>query len=369
MGALDIDSVTVDHSKAEPISIEKSAYTELRAELDRFQNKKPHWLMTFGGFVLSLLIFVKLGLLSWSVQSTAILVGVLLFHEGGHYLAMRAMGYENVRMYFVPFLGALTMGKPQEVSVPRAMFVSLMGPVPGIILGLVLLGIYSQIENLLLLQVASVLLSLNLLNLLPISVLDGGRVVRVLLSRRSPWISFVFDSLSMVGFIILLTKAHPQFAPFAGGLMAGIGASVMSTSVTNKIWKAKNWANIPDRTSELSDDELQIFESAIRDQFKNIKDTKRLARMVRQFHQRLVSCNMRKGRTAVQVALFVVYLASSAVGYWGLSQVKEAAADAALGTWVENYRQQHLSSAPFHLAKPSEISAWGTRRHKFKSSP
>src|SRR5688572_13835073 len=39
------------------------------------------------------------------------LIGVLLFHELGHYAAMRAYGYKNLQLLFIPFVGAAAMGR------------------------------------------------------------------------------------------------------------------------------------------------------------------------------------------------------------------------------------------------------------------
>jgi hypothetical protein len=55
--------------------------------------------------VLSLAAFVLLQKDS-SPLAVAVLVGVLLFHELGHYAGMRVFGYQDVRMFFIPFLGA-----------------------------------------------------------------------------------------------------------------------------------------------------------------------------------------------------------------------------------------------------------------------
>src|SRR4051812_15229775 len=66
--------------------------------------------------VVSILVFIGVGLPgsasspgdkgSRSWEALALLVPILLFHELGHYLAMRIFGYRNVRMFFIPLLGA-----------------------------------------------------------------------------------------------------------------------------------------------------------------------------------------------------------------------------------------------------------------------
>ena len=45
----------------------------------------------------------------------AILVGVLLIHEAGHAIAMRAFGYREISMFFIPFFGAAVTGTEKEM--------------------------------------------------------------------------------------------------------------------------------------------------------------------------------------------------------------------------------------------------------------
>src|SRR5438045_2319376 len=48
-----------------------------------------------------------------SLSGIALLIAVLLFHEGGHALGMRLFGYRDVRMFFIPFFGAAVQGRPR----------------------------------------------------------------------------------------------------------------------------------------------------------------------------------------------------------------------------------------------------------------
>jgi Flp pilus assembly protein TadB len=48
---------------------------------------------------------------TWSLDSLLILIGVVLFHELGHVLAMHLCGYRDLQILFIPFLGAAAMGK------------------------------------------------------------------------------------------------------------------------------------------------------------------------------------------------------------------------------------------------------------------
>src|SRR6267143_4595384 len=46
-----------------------------------------------------------------TLADVLILTGVLAFHEAGHFVAMRALGYRDVKMFFIPFFGAAVTGR------------------------------------------------------------------------------------------------------------------------------------------------------------------------------------------------------------------------------------------------------------------
>lgn len=66
----------------------------------------------------------------------AALVIVLVVHELGHYAAMRAFGYRDTKMFFIPFLGAAVSGRHDDASGTQRAVVALAGPLPGIVLGM-----------------------------------------------------------------------------------------------------------------------------------------------------------------------------------------------------------------------------------------
>ena len=120
-----------------------------------------------------------------SASQLLLLVGVLLFHEAGHWVGMRALGYADVRIFFIPFLGAAASGRDPGAAPWKEGVVLLLGPVPGILLSLPLLLFAAAARSRLAADAGSLLLVLNALNLLPIAPLDGGRLFqRVLFSRH-----------------------------------------------------------------------------------------------------------------------------------------------------------------------------------------
>jgi Zn-dependent protease len=103
-------------------------------------------------------------------------VVVTLVHEVGHALVIRAKGLRTGWMVIIPFIGGATM--PSDT--PRNAFddaqIGLAGPIAGTFASLVALQIYKWTNDPLYLLIAFVGFSIQLLNLLPLGLLDGGRI-------------------------------------------------------------------------------------------------------------------------------------------------------------------------------------------------
>lgn len=128
--------------------------------------------------------------LYWSWPAAIALLLTLLLHEGGHLLAMRWLGYHNTQILLLPLLGGVATGVEQHPSAANRAFVSLMGPLPGILLGWLLLYLAAGPPGAYLLpSLALVLLVVNYFNLLPTPPLDGGQLVRALIPPR--WLNLV----------------------------------------------------------------------------------------------------------------------------------------------------------------------------------
>jgi len=121
-------------------------------------------------------------------------------------------------MFFIPFLGAAVTGEREDATPMQQIIVSLLGPVPGLIVGGACLYWAPESGESVLTQIGLTALSLNYLNLLPVNPLDGGRVVDVLLSRF-PWIRFAFGLISVV--VLLLAGLS------GSSLMLGIAVAMM----------------------------------------------------------------------------------------------------------------------------------------------
>jgi Zn-dependent protease len=124
----------------------------------------------------------------WNVETAVLVLAALLVHEAGHAIAMRLSGYRDVHIFFMPLVGALTIGHPAAVSVRGRLAVLFAGPVPGLCLAVLLLIVDRWNDSVHDLRTpAFALLSLNGLNLLPFTPLDGGRILETLSRPESVW--------------------------------------------------------------------------------------------------------------------------------------------------------------------------------------
>jgi Zn-dependent protease len=178
-----------------------SKYPEIVAEVERLQNQPSRK----NGMILLLIslgLFIGSGLTSvggnaFSMDVLAILVGALFFHEMGHWVAMRIFGYRDLKMFFIPFFGAAVSGKHHNVAGWKKAVVSLMGPVPGIVVGSIIGVIGLATNQPLLIEIATITLILNGLNLLPVLPMDGGWVLQSILLARHHMLELLFRVLAI----------------------------------------------------------------------------------------------------------------------------------------------------------------------------
>src|SRR5437870_3320292 len=120
---------------ASPIDADEAA---VLVELDRLQNQRANLASTLLVLAVSILLFMGAWRIGQGQELLWTIIPILLFHELGHYVAMRWFGYRNLRMFFIPFFGAAVSGQNYNVPGWKKAVVALAGPVPGIVVGAVL---------------------------------------------------------------------------------------------------------------------------------------------------------------------------------------------------------------------------------------
>ncbi len=177
------------------------ANAAILAEMEHLQNKKADWGNALVIFVISIVLFLGAGSQQWSLKSVLLIIPILFIHELGHYLTMRLFDYRNLRMFFIPFFGAAVSGRHYNVPGWKKVVVSLMGPVPGIVLGCLVAAAGIAFHQPALIKVALVALILNGINLAPVLPLDGGWVVHSLLFSRHQLLDAIFRVLAVIALL------------------------------------------------------------------------------------------------------------------------------------------------------------------------
>src|SRR5438045_1261649 len=103
-------------------------------------------------------------------------VVITFIHETGHALVIRAKGLRAGFMVFIPFIGGAVTLKDQPRSAYDDAQIGLAGPIAGTLASLIVLQIFKWTNVPLYLAIAAAGFAVNLLNLLPIGMLDGGRL-------------------------------------------------------------------------------------------------------------------------------------------------------------------------------------------------
>jgi len=166
---------------------------------------ESNWGLT--AFSLVLFVGVFLLLFKDEIDFVLFLILVLFIHEMGHFTFMKLFNYENVRMLFIPLMGAFVQGSKEKYSQTQSFIVVAAGPFPGICIGIITLFLSSFYELNWLLELSYLFLFLNIINLIPIDPLDGGQLFKLLVRKKRDLFLIIFAFISsliliLVGFLI-----------------------------------------------------------------------------------------------------------------------------------------------------------------------
>jgi Zn-dependent protease len=138
-------------------------------------------LVKFGAFVLKFFgIFLAVGgyALIWGWPFAAGIVLLILAHELGHYIEAKREGLDPQLPVFIPFIGAYVALRNTRFDPWLNARVSLAGPIAGGLASAGCLAAAVPLDSDLLRALAYAGFLLNLINLVPIGILDGGHVLQ-----------------------------------------------------------------------------------------------------------------------------------------------------------------------------------------------
>lgn len=172
------------------------------AALPRPPAEKPNWLRRLGPlgpfvlviikgkglflaifklkFLFSLFSFVAV---YWALYGWKFGIGFavsILIHEMGHYIDIKRRGLPAEMPVFLPGLGAYVRWQALGVTQAQRAQISLAGPLAGWIAAAVCALLYHQTHSMLWASLARAGAAINVMNLIPIWVLDGGQAANAL---------------------------------------------------------------------------------------------------------------------------------------------------------------------------------------------
>jgi Zn-dependent protease len=171
------------------------------------------------GTLLTMLVSVWAYTMFWGVPFAVGFVLLIFVHEMGHALVMRQQGIRAGAPVFIPFVGAVIAMKEMPKNAYVEALVALGGPALGTAGAIVCLLVAVVSGSTFWYALAWTGFLINLFNMIPISPLDGGRVVGVL----SRWIWVLGYAVGIT--IFLTTKSPILFLILLLGLF-GLGKTI-----------------------------------------------------------------------------------------------------------------------------------------------
>lgn len=136
--------------------------------------------LKFAGTAISMVVSVGAYALIWGLPFAIGFVGLMFIHELGHAIQIKREGIKSSPIVFLPFVGAVIAMKEMPRNALVEARVAFAGPLVGSLGALVVYWAALQYDSDFLQALAFTGFFLNLFNLVPLSPLDGGRIVAAL---------------------------------------------------------------------------------------------------------------------------------------------------------------------------------------------
>jgi Zn-dependent protease len=139
-------------------------------------------------FLLSFASFIGVYWALWGMKFGIGVAVLILIHEMGHFIDVKRRGLPAEMPVFLPGLGAYVKWQALGVSLQTRAEVSLAGPLAGWLASVVCVAIWWKTADPFWASMARVGAFLNVLNLIPVWILDGGQAVAALGKMDRIWL-------------------------------------------------------------------------------------------------------------------------------------------------------------------------------------
>ena len=183
---------------------------------------------------ITMLISIWAYAMFWGWSFAVGFVALLFIHEMGHVIALRMMGIKATAPMFIPFMGAVIGMKQMPDNAFAEAVMAYGGPLLGTLgaIGCAGAGLVTGDHFWFALAMSGFLL--NLFNLLPISPLDGGRIIGVISPKL--WI------LGLIGAIYLFLLT---WSPLIALIIIMGSLQIYSSAKRSKLEKARYYSVSP----------------------------------------------------------------------------------------------------------------------------
>ena len=139
------------------------------------------FVLKFGAVKTLLTLALSFGVYAWlrGPWFAAGLVIMILIHEMGHVVEIRRQGMQASAPLFIPLFGAAIFQRQHPTDALRQAQIGIAGPLAGTVGATVAFALYGTTHWSFLLLWASLGFFINLFNLIPIGMLDGGWIMAV----------------------------------------------------------------------------------------------------------------------------------------------------------------------------------------------
>jgi len=131
------------------------------------------------------------------------IVVMILIHEMGHVVEIRRQGMQATAPIFIPLLGAAIFQRSHPTSAINQAKIGIAGPIAGTLAAIAAVAVYAATANPIYLVMAYFGFFINLFNLIPFGMLDGGWI----LAPVSKWIQVI--GLGLLAALFLLRSVSP----------------------------------------------------------------------------------------------------------------------------------------------------------------
>jgi Zn-dependent protease len=323
-------------------------------ELEKIRNPQGNWIQALLILAVSLLLFLGLGMRNDPIAFTVMLVGILLFHEMGHYVGMRFFGYRNVRMFFIPFFGAAVSGRRTDAKSYQEAIVTLLGPLPGLCVSLALWGLASVSgigdearRNLLW---ASLLFGfINGFNLLPIFPLDGGRLLNQILFSRNRHLEGLFQLLAALAFIAYgAARQRPFLIALGASFVMHVGPRFKTNSIAQRIG-GRLGDQLPPMNEPIPLLIVRATVAQVKSSLPGVKTARGMAATVFNIWEKM---HVRPPGAFATMTLLLVYLAGALLAYPAASNmIRLPFGGSSVQRWIENFASEANKHLPRQIDK------------------